>query len=71
MAVQPALPAATHSLRIKELVRAGTVSPTCKGHSPIYRAAFNRMNALVTHLTAHCCEGQPCELTFSAALCIF
>jgi ArsR family transcriptional regulator, arsenate/arsenite/antimonite-responsive transcriptional repressor len=33
----------------------------------VYRAAFLHMNDVLAYLTAHCCQGQPCELT--AATC--
>lgn len=50
----------TLSFHLKELMHAGLVTQTRDGRHLIYRAAFDRMNALLGFLTAHCCEGQPC-----------
>jgi ArsR family transcriptional regulator len=32
------------------------------GRHLIYRASIPQMNGLLGFLTAHCCEGQPCEV---------
>ena len=33
-----------------------------QGRHLIYRAHFDRMNALLGYLTEHCCGGQACEV---------
>ena len=51
------------SFHLKELVHAGLASSESRGRNLIYRASFDRMNALLAYLTEHCCQGQPCEAT--------
>jgi len=51
------------SFHLKELVHADLVSAEPLGRHLIYRAHFERMNALLGYLTEHCCAGQPCEVT--------
>ncbi len=55
------------SFHLKELVHAGLASSERDGRHLIYRAQFAQMNTLLAFLTAHCCEGQPCE--FTAVVC--
>jgi ArsR family transcriptional regulator len=55
------------SFHLKELSQAGLISSEREGRHLVYRAAFVHMNDLLSYLTAHCCQGQPCELT--AAVC--
>ena len=55
------------SFHLKELLTAGLVGAERDGRHLIYRARFARMNALLGFLTAHCCEGQPCEIGTVAA----
>ncbi|MCV0437894.1 MAG: metalloregulator ArsR/SmtB family transcription factor [Hydrogenophaga sp.] len=50
------------SFHLKELLHAGLASSERSGRHLIYRARFDRMNGLLGFLTAHCCEGQPCEV---------
>lgn len=50
------------SFHLKELVQAGLASSERDGRHLIYRAHFAQMNELLGFLTAHCCEGQPCEV---------
>lgn len=50
------------SFHLKELVHADLVSAEPQGRNLIYRAHFDRMNALLGYLTEHCCGGQPCEI---------
>ncbi len=50
------------SFHLKELVQAGLASSERDGRHLIYRAPFAQMNELLGFLTAHCCEGQPCEV---------
>ncbi|MEX8506564.1 ArsR/SmtB family transcription factor [Leptothrix ochracea] len=53
----------TLSFHLKELLHANLISQERDGRFLIYRAAFDHMNALITYLTAHCCEGQNCVVT--------
>ena len=48
------------SFHLKELTHAGLVSQERDGRHLIYRASFDRMNALLNYLTAHCCQGLVC-----------
>ena len=52
--------ATTLSFHLKELTHAGLVSQERDGRHLIYRASFDRMNALLNYLTAHCCQGLVC-----------
>lgn len=56
------IPPPALSFHLKELHAAGLVSQERDGRHLIYRAAFPAMNALLAYLTAHCCDGQACEL---------
>jgi ArsR family transcriptional regulator len=60
MAEHLAVPAATLSFHLKELMNAGLVTQERQGRNLIYRASFGHMNALLTYLTANCCQGQAC-----------
>nr|WP_315198764.1 metalloregulator ArsR/SmtB family transcription factor [uncultured Aquabacterium sp.] len=51
----------TLSFHLKELLHSGLVSQEREGRNLIYRAAFDHMNALLGHLTEHCCQGAPCD----------
>ena len=55
-----ALPGATLSFHLKELVNAGLVSQQRSGRNFIYRAHYAQMNALLGYLTANCCQGGAC-----------
>lgn len=59
----------TLSFHLKELSHAGLVSQTRDGRNLIYRAAFERMNALLAYLTANCCEGAACAVPAQANTC--
>jgi ArsR family transcriptional regulator len=61
------VPATSLSFHLKELAHAGLISQERDGRNLIYRAAFDRMNALLGYLTEHCCEGQPCSTSEVAA----
>ena len=52
----------TLSFHLKELMNAGLVTQQRDGRSLIYRAGFAQMNAVMSYLTANCCQGQSCEL---------
>lgn len=54
------VPAATLSFHLKELTHAQLVTQQRDGRFLIYRAAFDRMNALLGYLTENCCAGQAC-----------
>ena len=51
------------SFHLKELAHAGLVASEASGRHVIYRASFAQINALLTYLTEHCCEGTACEAT--------
>ena len=53
--------ASTLSFHLKELVHAGMVTQERDGRNLIYRAALERMSALMDYLAAHCCLGAGCE----------
>lgn len=61
------VPATSLSFHLKELTHAGLVSQERQGRHLIYRAAFDRMNALLGYLTENCCQGKPCLADGSAA----
>ena len=69
MAEALAMPAATLSFHLKELVHAGLVSQERAGRNLVYRAAYDRMNAVLGYLTAHCCQGAECVSQPAAANC--
>lgn len=60
MGEQLGLPAATLSFHLKELSHAGLLSQQRDGRYLIYRAAFERMTALIHYLTENCCQGEAC-----------
>lgn len=55
------VPASTLSFHLKELMHAGLVSQQRDGRHLIYRPALAQMNALLSYLTAHCCQGMGCD----------
>lgn len=67
MAEALAMPAATLSFHLKELVRAGLATQERAGRNLVYRAAYDRMDAVLGYLTAHCCQGA--ERAGEAATC--
>ena len=60
--------ATTLSFHLKELTNSGLVTQERLGRYLIYRASFERMNALLGYLTANCCQGEGC-LVATAASC--
>jgi len=66
---QLGLPPTALSFHLKELNHAGLVTQQRAGRHLIYRAAFATMNELLSYLTAHCCEGQACELVSATTIC--
>ncbi|MFY9510156.1 MAG: metalloregulator ArsR/SmtB family transcription factor [Rubrivivax sp.] len=63
------IPASTLSFHLKELVSAGLVTVERSSRSLIYRAAYDRMNAVLAFLTANCCGGDPCAVDATSAAC--
>jgi DNA-binding transcriptional ArsR family regulator len=55
-----AVPPATLSFHLKELMTSGLVTQQRDGRFLIYRADFERMNGLLAYLTENCCEGSAC-----------
>src|SRR6185369_1624934 len=68
MAEGLAVPAATLSFHLKELIHAGLVTQERASRNLIYRAAYERMNGLLGYLTENCCQGAEC-VDASAACC--
>ena len=64
-----AVPANTLSFHLKELSQAGLVSSERDGRHLVYRAEFANMNGLLAYLTAHCCQGQPCDALGVVSCC--
>ncbi len=62
MAEQLGVAPSALSFHLKELAHAGLVSAEPRGRNLIYRAGFERMNALLAYLTQHCCQGEACEV---------
>jgi len=56
----------TLSFHLKELLHADLVTQERVGRHLIYRAQFDRMNAVLAYLTQNCCQGQPCMAVQSA-----
>ena len=54
------VPASTLSFHLKELVHAGLVSVDRDGRNLFYRPAIAQMDALLSYLTDHCCQGKSC-----------
>jgi DNA-binding transcriptional ArsR family regulator len=63
------IPAATLSFHLKELTHAGLVTQERASRHIIYRAAFDRMNALLGYLTENCCQGDECAIPAAAKSC--
>ena len=62
MAEALGMPANTLSFHLKELMHADLISQERSGRHLIYRAQYDRMNALLDYLSQNCCQGQACEL---------
>ena len=67
MAEQLGVAPSALSFHLKELAHAGLVNTEARGRNLIYRASFEQMNALLAYLTEHCCAGQACQGSTSAA----
>jgi DNA-binding transcriptional ArsR family regulator len=57
------------SFHLKELMNAGLVTQQREGRNLVYRAAFDRMNALLAYLTENCCQGTACGVSAPGACC--
>jgi len=57
------------SFHLKELTHSGLVTQERSGRNLIYRAAFERMNALIGYLTENCCGGEACLPAVAACAC--
>jgi DNA-binding transcriptional ArsR family regulator len=62
MAEGLAIPPNTLSFHLKELTHAGLVTQERASRNIIYRAAFDRMNALLGYLTENCCKDSTCAV---------
>ncbi len=60
LGVMLGMPGSTLSFHLKELVRAGLITPLRDGRHLVYRSDVARMNALLGYLTDHCCQGVDC-----------
>jgi DNA-binding transcriptional ArsR family regulator len=56
------IPANTLSFHLKELMNADLISQERSGRNLIYRAQYDRMNAVLAYLTQNCCQGEACEV---------
>jgi DNA-binding transcriptional ArsR family regulator len=56
------MPANTLSFHLKELMHADLISQERSGRNLIYRAQYDRMNAVLAYLFQNCCQGQTCEV---------
>jgi ArsR family transcriptional regulator len=63
IAEQLGMPANTLSFHLKELMHADLVTQERSGRNLIYRAQYDRMNAVLTYLSQNCCQGEPCEVS--------
>lgn len=63
------MPANTLSFHLKELLNAELVTQERSGRNLIYRAEFDRMQAVLAFLTQNCCEGAAC-VAAPSAVCI-
>ena len=63
MAEALGMPANTLSFHLKELMHADLISQERSGRHLIYRAQYDRMNAVLAYLSQNCCQGQACELS--------
>ena len=63
------IPPNTLSFHLKELTHAGLVTQERASRNIIYRAAYDRMNALLGYLTENCCQGVDCDVEATADSC--
>jgi ArsR family transcriptional regulator, arsenate/arsenite/antimonite-responsive transcriptional repressor len=55
------VPGSTLSFHLKELMASGLVTQERESRNLIYKPSLQQMSDLLAYLTAHCCQGQPCE----------
>lgn len=60
------IPPNSLSFHLKELANAGLVTQERASRNIIYRAAYERMNALLGYLTQNCCAGAACAVETDA-----
>lgn len=63
------IPQNTLSFHLKELTHAGLVTQERASRNIIYRAAYERMNALLGYLTENCCAGAACGVEVADTTC--
>jgi len=63
------IPQNTLSFHLKELTNAGLVTQERASRNIIYRAAYDRMNALLGYLTENCCQGAACAVEAADSSC--
>ena len=63
------IPPNTLSFHLKELTHSGLVTQERAGRNLIYRAAFDRMNAVLGYLTENCCQGAGCAVAATVESC--
>lgn len=63
------IPPNSLSFHLKELANAGLVTQERSSRHIIYRAGYERMNALLGYLTENCCAGANCEVAAGASSC--
>ena len=56
------VPASTLSFHLKELMHARLVTVEREGRNLRYRPSVEHMNALLSYLTDHCCQGRTCAI---------
>jgi DNA-binding transcriptional ArsR family regulator len=61
------IPGSSLSFHLKELANAGLVTQERASRNLIYRAVFERMNAVLGYLTENCCAGAECAVDPAAA----
>lgn len=69
MAEALGIPPNTLSFHLKELTHAGLVTQERASRNIIYRADFERTNALLAYLTENCCQGVGCAAGAAADPC--
>lgn len=63
------IPPNTLSFHLKELANAGLVTQERASRHIIYRATYDRMDALLGYLTEKCCQGAACVTEDTSASC--
>ena len=63
------IPQNTLSFHLKELAIAGLVTQERAARNIIYRAAFDRMNAVLGYLGENCCRGADCAVGSARSVC--